>query len=60
MKDSAAIAFVCGYIVVLIAAFVGWVLNLVTVVGMIGGDITGEFVVRCVGVIAVPLGAVLG
>lgn len=41
-------------------AGVGWVMNIVKLVGMLGGDITAMFIARIVGVAIAPLGAVLG
>ncbi len=43
-----------------IATAVGWVMNIIDLVGMLGGPITVMFVARLVGVFAWPLGAVLG
>jgi len=40
--------------------FTGWVINLVSLVQSLGGDVTTLFIARCVGVVFAPLGAVLG
>lgn len=48
------------YILFAIALFVGWVLNIVAIVGLMGGDITAELVVRIVGVLAFPIGGIVG
>lgn len=42
------------------AVIVGWVMNVIKIVGLLNTDITPMFVARAVGVFAVPLGAVLG
>ena len=47
-------------LVVFIAAIVGWVMNVVELIGTMGSGIDAEFVFRLVGVVVAPLGAVLG
>ncbi len=49
-----------GYIALWVAAIIGWILNIVQVVQMADESITGMFVLKCVGILAAPLGAVLG
>ena len=54
---SGVILWVCFWIAVL----VGWVINIVDLVGMIGGNqLTTLFVARIVGIFFFPLGAILG
>jgi uncharacterized membrane protein len=43
-----------------IAAIVGWVMNLVTLYHMSFATITGELVLRCVGIFVAPIGSVMG
>ena len=43
-----------------LAGAIGWVWNIVKIVHMLSGDITAMLLARCVGVLAFPLGAVLG
>jgi len=43
-----------------IAAIVGWVWNVIKIFNLIEDPITGLFILRCVGVFAAPLGAILG
>ena len=43
-----------------ITAIVGWVINVVSIVHTIDLPLTGMFVLRCVGVVVAPLGAILG
>ena len=38
----------------------GWVANIVKLVGMDFGHVTGMLVVRAIGIVAAPLGAVMG
>lgn len=42
------------------AAVVGWIANIVKIVGVISDPITGMFILRVVGIFVAPLGAVLG
>ena len=50
---------VCVLALVL-AAFGGWIANIVKLFGMLGGDINAMLIGRSVGIIFAPLGAVLG
>lgn len=47
-------------LITVLTAGIGWVMNIVKLVGMLGGDITAMFIARIVGVAIAPLGAVLG
>lgn len=44
----------------LAAAVVGWIVNIVQLVHTIDDPVTGMFILKCIGVVAAPLGAVLG
>lgn len=46
-------------IVLSIAGIIGWVLNIAKLVGG-NMEITGEFILRIIGIFAAPLGAVMG
>lgn len=48
------------YVGVIFGGAVGWVMNIVKVVQMADAGMTNMFILRCVGVLAAPLGAVLG
>lgn len=48
------------YVLVIIVGGIGWILNIVDIVSMTSEPITGMFILRCVGVLCFPLGAVLG
>lgn len=48
------------WITVVVGGIIGWVLNIIKLVGMVDGEITTMFVLRIVGIFAAPLGAVLG
>ena len=51
---------VLAYLAFLIAVVYGYINNIVSLVGMLGGDVTALFVARCIGFFAIPLGVVLG
>jgi hypothetical protein len=48
------------YVVFWLAVIGGWIANVVKFIGLLGGEVNGWFVARLVGIVAVPLGAVLG
>ena len=61
MKNQKGYAsFQLVVVLIWLAAVGGWIANIVKIVGMISDPITGMFILRCVGIIAAPLGAVLG
>jgi hypothetical protein len=43
-----------------VSSIVGWIMNILDIVHTINDPITGLFILRCVGIIVAPLGAVLG
>lgn len=43
-----------------LAIGVGWILNIIELVQSAGGNVTGMFVLRAIGIFIPPLGAVLG
>lgn len=47
-------------IIVYVAGAVGWIANLVKLIGIIDGGVTGMMILRAIGVFLVPLGAILG
>jgi len=51
---------ILAYIALIAAGTIGWILNIVAIVHTIDTPITGMFIARLVGVLAAPLGAVLG
>lgn len=60
MFKNAPFAITLAAFAIVVAGFVGWVLNIASIVGLIGDPITTMFIARCVGVFFAPLGAVLG
>jgi hypothetical protein len=49
-----------GMIGVVLALMCGWIANIVKLVGMDFGSITGMLIVRTVGIFVPPLGGVMG
>lgn len=47
-------------IATVIAAILGWALNLMAVFNTVNDPVTGTFIIRCIGVIVAPIGALLG
>lgn len=39
---------------------IGWISNIVQIVGMISEPITALLIIKCVGIFAAPLGVILG
>ena len=48
------------FLAVIAAAVVGWIMNVIEIVQTVSDPITGMFILRCVGIVVAPLGAVLG
>lgn len=62
-KIAAGFAWIIACLVVIIGAAIGWVLNIIHVIGYIGTDTTdstAEVVVRIVGIFVVFIGAIAG
>lgn len=57
---GAGIIFMLMYITLILAGIYGYVSNIINIAHSLGDPITGMFIARLVGVIAFPLGAVLG
>ena len=43
-----------------LAAIGGWIANVAKIAGSVGEPLAGLFIFRCIGVLAAPVGAVLG
>ena len=46
--------------VLVMTLLTGWVLNVIALIPLLDGDITAMFIVRLIGVVAAPLGSILG
>ena len=51
---------IIGVFVFLVIFVVGWVMNIIALVGMINDPLTGMMVLRGVGIFVAPLGVILG
>lgn len=51
---------ILAYLAVLLGLAVGWVMNIISIVGALSDPITGMFIARLVGTVVFPLGGVLG
>ena len=47
-------------ILITVLAFYGWVSNILAITGSDFTEVTGLLVIRCIGVVIAPLGAVMG
>ena len=54
------ITFAASMFALVLAMVAGWVMNIITLVGMISGDITAEFILRVVGIFVPVIGGVMG
>ena len=57
-KGSTTVDF--AVVIIVLLGVVGWVLNIVKLVELAGGDVTAMFVLRIVGIFVGPLGCILG
>lgn len=54
------IAALSVYLVLLVAAIIGWVCNIVALVGMVSGPVNAELIIRIIGVPVAIIGAIMG
>lgn len=45
---------------IMLVSAVGWIANIIQIVALTDAPVTTMFIFKCIGVIAVPIGAVLG
>lgn len=60
LSEKCGIAGSVFFILLIVSAIFGYVLNIVKMVGAIGGEVTAIFIARCVGIFVAPLGSILG
>jgi len=60
LSENAVLVLSVVYFVVLITLWCGWVMNLINVIHTMSDPVTGIFIARVIGVLALPLGGVLG
>lgn len=46
--------------IILILGMIGWIMNIIAIISTMAGPISGVFIVRLVGIIVAPLGAIMG
>lgn len=46
--------------IILILGMIGWIMNIITIFSTMANPISGVFIVRIVGIIVAPLGAIMG
>lgn len=49
-----------AFLIVWLAAIVGWIMNIYKFVSMFGEEVTTWFIARAIGIFFAPLGAVIG
>lgn len=59
-KQAGYTTFQLVIVIVGLLSAVGWIANIVKVVWALSDPITGMLILRCVGIVFVPLGVVLG
>ena len=57
---SLNLVFWCIVTALVAAGAIGWALNIIAIVRSVGDGVSGMLIARLVGVVAAPLGAVLG
>lgn len=60
LREKAGLAAVVAWVVFTLLMIAGWIMNLAAIIPLLDGDFTPLLIVRIVGVILFPLGAVLG
>lgn len=60
MGDKTAGTVVIAFMLIWAAAIIGWCMNIWKIAMALNEPITGLFVFRCIGVVAAPIGAILG
>ena len=58
--NEVGVTLILVYLAVLLGLVIGWVMNIIKIVELVGGDITGILITRLVGTVVFPLGGVLG
>ena len=58
--NKVGVTLILVYLAVLLGLVIGWVMNIIKIVELVGGDITGILITRLVGTVVFPLGGVLG
>lgn len=59
-SEAGAIGAALIWLVIVVAAVYGWVMNIIQLYHSSFNDITGQLILRVVGIFVAPLGAVMG
>ena len=46
--------------IILILGMIGWIMNIITIFSTMANPISGVFIIRIVGIIVAPIGAIMG
>lgn len=60
IKNTFNFGLIISLVALVVAAIYGWINNIVIIYNTVSDPITGEFVLRCLGVAIAPLGAIMG
>ncbi len=62
MNEKQIVKFAAGGVLLTIitALLIGWVMNIIEIVDTVDAELTGMFILRCIGVFFAPLGGILG
>jgi ABC-type Na+ efflux pump permease subunit len=58
--DWTAVAIILLFVAFWLAAIGGWIANIVKIFATAAEPLTAYFIIRCIGVVVAPVGAVLG
>lgn len=60
MGKSSAAGLIAGQLFIVLLVGIGWVMNILDLVGMELDVVTIELILRVIGIVVVPLGAIMG
>ena len=62
MNEKQIVQFAAGGVLLTIitALLIGWVMNIIEIANTVDAELTGMFILRCIGVFVAPLGGILG
>lgn len=60
VDDFIVLGTIIGFFTLIAAAALGWVFNIMAIWHSIDNPITAKFILRCIGIFVIPIGAILG
>ena len=62
MNEKRIVQFAAGCVLLTIitALLIGWVMNIIEIAATVDAELTGMFILRCIGMFVAPLGGILG